>query len=39
MSFKYQVLDFTLKLPIIAVRKGLLVHTGSRFISRFDLNA
>ena len=39
VSFKYQLLDFALKLPTITVRKELLVDSASRFISRFDLNA
>ena len=36
MSSKYQLLDFALKSPIIIVKKGLLVDSASRFISRFD---
>ena len=37
MSIKYQLVDFALKSQIIIVRKGLLVDSASRFISRFDL--
>ena len=39
MSFKYQLLDLALRLSIITVRKGLLVDSASRFISKFDLNS
>ena len=38
MSLKHQLLDFPLKSPITTVRKGLLVDSVSRLISRFDLN-
>ena len=39
MSLIYQLLDFALKSPIMAVRKGLEERKASRFISRFDLEA
>ena len=39
MSLKYQLLYFTLKLPIIIVKKGLLVDSESRFVFRFDLKS
>ena len=38
-SFKYQFIDLALKSLIITVKKGLLVDSASRFISRFDLNS